>query len=317
MTNRIDLFENKEDLPTKQEIVVANKNRLPIKAIGNIQLRVSVKGKVETIKVHDALYFPGISANLLSVGKIVEKGNKVIFDQENCKIFNKNGLIATATRKDNTYRLTQPKVITSNAVHNLKVSTNNTVKRDLWHRRLEHMNRRSMKIMRDQAAIGIEFDQISSESCITCLKGKQHRLPFQKSGKRAKQPLQLIHSDLCGPMENESIGGSRYFLTFIDDNTRKVFVYCLKSKTQVFDKFKGFKARVENESDHKIKKLHTDNGKEYITNEFQDYLRSNGIQHQLTVTYTPEQNGTAERMNRTLVEKAKCMLADAKLKKAF
>lgn len=136
---------------------------------------------------------------------------------------------------------------------------------------------------------------------------------IRKSNSRFKYPLELVHSDVCGPMETESFGGSRYFVTFIDDCTRKVHLYCLKNKSQVFATFKKYKQEVETTTDRKIKALRTDNGAEYTNTEFKKYLEECGIIHQTTVPYNPEQNGASERINRTIVERARCMLIDAGL----
>lgn len=118
-------------------------------------------------------------------------------------------------------------------------------------------------------------------------------------------------------MENVSIGGSKYFLTFIDDCTRKVFVYFLESKTQVVESFMEFKATVENETGRRIKILRSDNGKEYVNRALKQELVKSGIKYQLTVPYNPQQNGIAKRMNRTIVERARSMLLEADLAKAF
>lgn len=114
-------------------------------------------------------------------------------------------------------------------------------------------------------------------------------------------------------MENTSIGGSKYFLTLIDEYTRKVFIYFLKSKDQVASYFEQFQAQVENETGQRIKKLRMDNGREYVNQNLERTLRNSGIKYQLTVPYSPQLNGLAERMDRTLVEKARSMLFESDL----
>ncbi|GBP26795.1 Retrovirus-related Pol polyprotein from transposon TNT 1-94 [Eumeta japonica] len=118
-------------------------------------------------------------------------------------------------------------------------------------------------------------------------------------------------------METQSLGGAKYFLTFLDDYSKKVFVYILNKKTKILSKFKEFKTEVENQSECKLKCIRTDNGLEYVNKPFSDFLISAGIRHQTTTHYTPEQNGAAERLNRTLVERAKCMILNAGLAKFF
>ena len=133
-------------------------------------------------------------------------------------------------------------------------------------------------------------------------------------GVRSTRKLQLIHSDVCGPMPVESLGGPRYFVTFIDDYSRCCMVHFMKHKSEVMNKFKEFEVIVTNDCDHKIGALRmTDSGGEYISSEFHTYLKSRGIRHEPTIAYTPEQNGVAERLNRTLVEAARSMICHAGL----
>jgi hypothetical protein len=102
-------------------------------------------------------------------------------------------------------------------------------------------------------------------------------------------------------------------LTFTDDYSRKTFVYFLKSKDEVFDKFVEFKANVETQTGEKIKTLKTDFGTEYVNKRMFDYLKANGINLRLGAPYSPELQGVAERVNRSICEIARCMLKDAKL----
>ena len=115
--------------------------------------------------------------------------------------------------------------------------------------------------------------------CEGCILGKQHRESFP-SGKniREKASLEIVHSDLCGPMQTPSLANSHYILTFIDDFTRKTWVYFLKNKSEVFEKFGNFKALVENQSGLHIKVLRSDRGGEYISKYFLHFCRENGIQ---------------------------------------
>ena len=106
-------------------------------------------------------------------------------------------------------------------------------------------------------------------------------------------------------------------LTFIDDFSRKVWVYFLKHKSDVFSSFKYWKTMIENQTGKKIKWLRTDNGLEFCSNEFNNYCKEEGIARHRTVTYTPQQNGVAERMNKTLLERVRCMLSDSGLPKSF
>ena len=128
-----------------------------------------------------------------------------------------------------------------------------------------------------------------------------------------KDVLGLVHSDICGPISTESLGGAKYFVTFTDDRTRYTETTMLRNRSDILEAFKNYKLKAEKQTGQRIKKLRTDNGREYLSNAFKDFLRSEGISHQLSVEYTPQQNGVAERKNRTLVEMARCMMLQGNL----
>jgi len=109
-------------------------------------------------------------------------------------------------------------------------------------------------------------------------------------------------------MNTESLDGAKYFATFIDDYSRYTETTMLRQQSDVLTAFKNFKKRVEKETGCAIKRLRTDNAKEYTSKEFKKFLEDEGIARQLTVKYTSQQNGVAERANRTLVEMARCIM---------
>lgn len=117
-----------------------------------------------------------------------------------------------------------------------------------------------------------------------------------------------MHSDVCGPMRTPSFGGARYFVSFIDDFSKKVWIYIIKAKSECFAKFKEWKALVEKQCEHKIKVLRSDNGHEYLSIQVDELLKHEGIARQTSTPYTPQQNGVVERANRTIVEMARSML---------
>eukprot|EP00253_Pinus_taeda_P023442 PITA_23442 len=135
---------------------------------------------------------------------------------------------------------------------------------------------------------GLPLIEKPDNICEGCILGKQHRERFPAGNSiREKAPLEIAHSDLCGPMQTPSIGGRHYVLTFIDDYTRKTWVYLLKHKSQVFERFRQYKALVEKQCGHYIKVLRNDKGGKYISNEFLRFCREHGIHKQFTTRYTP------------------------------
>ncbi|GJR53988.1 retrotransposon protein, putative, ty1-copia subclass [Tanacetum coccineum] len=151
-------------------------------------------------------------------------------------------------------------------------------------------------------------DDESFDKCESCLSGKMTKKPFPHSNERAKDLLGIIHTDVCGPLIHVSRQGVSYFITFTDDYSRYGYVYLLKHKHEVFETFKVFKNKVENQLGKTIKAIRSDRGDEFISHEFKDYLKANRIVQQLTPPYTPQHNGVSERRNRTLLDMVRSMM---------
>ena len=139
------------------------------------------------------------------------------------------------------------------------------------------------------------------------LLGKHHIVSFPSFARRISELLSLVHSNVCGPIEVKSLDGNRYFVTFIDDTSRKMWVYFLISKDHVLEYFRIFHAMLERETGKKLKCLRTDNGGSVVPRSLRlvAYCAEHGIRHKKTVPLTPQQNGVAERMNRTTVERVR------------
>ncbi|GJU72641.1 retrotransposon protein, putative, ty1-copia subclass [Tanacetum coccineum] len=151
-------------------------------------------------------------------------------------------------------------------------------------------------------------DDESFDKCESCLSGKMKKKTFPRSNERAKDLLGIIHTDVCGPLRHVSRQGVSYFITFTDDYSRYSYVYLLKHIHEVFETFNVFKKEVENQLRKTIKAIRSDRGGEYISQEFKDYLKANGIVQQLTPPYTPQHNGVSERRNRTLLDMVRSMI---------
>ncbi|CAI7874638.1 unnamed protein product [Closterium sp. NIES-53] len=175
---------------------------------------------------------------------------------------------------------------------------------ETWHERLCHVNFPMLqKLVKDGSLKGLEVKGAVKEigSYPTCLKTKFTKFPFSSGTGPAKAPLALVHMDVVGPTRAPSLSGSRYFLTIVDDHTRAVWVYPLKTKGEVAAAvLKEWMPRAQRESGHKVKVIRTDNEGEFIGADFEAVLKKKGIQHQLMVPYNPQQNGVAERFNWTL-----------------
>ncbi|KAH9801739.1 Integrase catalytic domain-containing protein [Citrus sinensis] len=225
----------------------------------------------------------------------------------------KGGTIVMRGEKKNGLYVLIGSSVPTNAVMTAESDIDKT---KLWHLRLAHM---SMKGLQELEKQGLLYgDKMGSLNfCENCVFGKAHRAKFPKGVHRSKHVLDYVHTDLWGPAQLSSLLGGKYFMTLIDDHSRKVWLYILKTKDQFVEKFKVWKALVENQSGRKLKALRTDNGLEFCNREFETFCQKHGILRHKTVRFTPQQNGLTERMNRTIVDKTICMLINSKLPRCF
>ncbi len=289
----------------KPEIVSLG-DGIKLKAVGRGTILFSMKlpgDKCRRCRFEDVLHVPDLSYNLVSVSKITKVGKTIKFNESGCEIENSDGcVVATAIRCGNLYFLNCEISKRANIVEYKEV---------VRHKRYGHLGVQSLKKLAvDHLVNGFSYNYVKQISfCDTCTEGKHQRNPLPTGeASRAKEPLSLVHTDVCGKLPR-SLGGAEYFVTFIDDCTRFVWVYFLKNKSDVFDKFLNWKAMVEKLIGLKLKVLCSDNGGEYTSTQFSDYLKAEGVVHEYTVPKTLEQNGVAERRNRTLIEMTRSMLA--------
>ena len=164
-------------------------------------------------------------------------------------------------------------------------SSNDDLNVNVWHARLGHIEQERMNRLARDGLLG-PITKVELSICEYCLQGKAIRKPFGKAV-RAKLPLQLIHSDICGPMNVRARHGASYFITFTDDYTRYGHVYLISLKSQALDCFIQYINEVENQLDRKIKALRTDRGREYLSEQFAKLCNDKGILRQLTTPRTP------------------------------
>ncbi|GKA87395.1 putative RNA-directed DNA polymerase [Tanacetum coccineum] len=278
-----------------------------IAGIGDICLKFDTGME---LVLHNVKHVPDMRLNIISTGLLDEDGYHNSSGNGLWKVTLGSLIVARGKRESKLY-MTHPKISKSivNAIDNDDMT-------ELWHKRLGHMSEKGMSILSKKNVLSGVHD-INLKKCSHCLAGKQTRRAFKsRPSFRTENILDLVHSDVCGPMKTKTLGGCSYFVTFIDDHSRKVWVYTLKTKDQVLDVFKQFHALVERQTGKKLKCIRSDNGGEYI-GPFDAYCREHGIQHQKTPPKTPQLNGLAERMNRTLVERVRCLLSHAGLPASF
>ncbi|RVW95066.1 Retrovirus-related Pol polyprotein from transposon RE1 [Vitis vinifera] len=305
MTNDQELFKEL-DKTIISKVKIGNGEFISVKGKGTVAIESLTGLKYIT----DVLYVPDIDQNLLSVGQLIEKGFKVIFEDKWC-------MIKDAKGRDVFKVKMRAKSFALNLMEDEQIAFSSTVSNaELWNRRLGHFHHVGLLYMQKQNLVkGVPLLEDKLADCVACQYGKQTRRPFPQTAWRAMHKLQLVHTDVGGPQKTPSLNGSKYYIAFIDDYTRFCWIYFLKSKSEVANVFWKYKAWVENQSSCRMQKIRSDNGKEYTNEIFDKFCEEAGIEHQLTTPYTPQQNGVSERKNRSIMEMTKCMLHEKELPK--
>eukprot|EP00253_Pinus_taeda_P007441 PITA_07441 len=290
--------------------------------IGRRKLKLKLQGgRVRTLL--GILHIPALARNLISISKLDDASVQTVFEKDTCNMVRGALVLMWGFQIRTLYKLQystvvdrcNSSVVPESGAENLVVSGEKTM---LWHQRLGHIGEKGLRILHGKGMVAsMSNSSLDFDFCENCVYGKQNRVSFPSSDKRVKQILGLVHSDVFGPMKVPSLGKSVYYVSFIYDLSRNTWIYFLKKKSEVFDKFKEFKALVENQTEKKIKVLRTDNGGEFCSKVFKELCKKCGIARQKTTPYTPQQNGVAERMKKMLMEREKSMLSGAGLGQEF
>jgi transposase InsO family protein len=190
----------------------------------------------------------------------------------------------------------------------------------LWHRRLAHVGMKNLhKLLKGEHILGLTNVHFEKDRvCSACQAKKQVGVHHpHKNIMTTNRPLELLHMDLFGPIAYISIGGSKYCLVIVDDYSRFTWVFFLQEKSQTQESLKGFLRWAQNEFGLRIKKIRSDNGMEFKNSQIEGFLEDEGIKHEFSSPYTPQQNGVVERKNRTLLNMARTMLDEYKTPDRF
>lgn len=303
-----NLFSSLEDAP-RTPVELATDVCVTSSGVGTV--RISTDDCDVTLR--NVFFIPELRGNFLSVSKITASGHAVEFGRDFGIVRGQNNkVVLKAKKRQDLYVVCG---VSHELAFSLRTQEMNPSSFNRWHERFGHLNGSSLKqLSTKNMVLGLKLGSENHLECVVCAKAKISEQPFpKKSLSRSKGILDLVHTDICGPMRTASAGGGSYFVSFIDDKSRKMYIYIIKRRNEVLGIFKQFKKDVERETGRAIKMIRSDNGAEYVSNQFSDFLRDNGIRRQLTVAHTPQQNGVAERANRTLVEMARCLLIGSSL----
>jgi hypothetical protein len=290
---------------------------------GKVKFRL-IDGRIRTLP--GVLHIPGLARNLIYVSKMDDAGVKTIFEKETCRMVRGAMVLLKGVRFGTLYKLQgstisdrcNSSIVLDIGVKEERTPTVSGEKVMLWHQRLGHIEEKGLRLLHGKGMVeGMSNSSLDFDFCEHCLYGKQNRVRFASGATRVEGILHLVHNDVFGLVSVPSLGKSVYYVSFIDDFSRNTWIYFLKKKSKVFGRFKEFKALVENQTEKIIEVLRTDNGGEFYGNEFEELCKKCGIARQNTTPYTPQQNGVAKRMNKTLMEKARCMLSSVGLGQEF
>ncbi|KAK1650213.1 hypothetical protein QYE76_068018 [Lolium multiflorum] len=314
------ICNSKQELKNKRQLLkdevtmrVGNGSKVNVIAVGTLPLHLP-SGLV--LSLNNCYYVPALSMNIISGSCLMQDGYSFKSENNGCSIFMNNIFYGRAPQKNGLFLLDLDSSNTH--IHNIdakriKLNDNSTY---MWHCRLGHIGvKRMKKLHTDGLLESLDFESL--DRCEACLMGKMTKTPFSGMMERATDLLEIIHTDVCGPMSVASRGGYRYVLTFTDDLSRYGYIYLMKHKSETFEKFKEFQSEVENQRNKKIKFLRSDRGGEYLSYEFSMHLKKCGILSQLTPPGTPQRNGVSERRNRTLLDMVRSMMSLTDLPLSF
>lgn len=308
MTFKKDLMFDVEEIDGGK-ILMGNDTFCEITAIGKVKFVNYDKTEFVLTGVR---YSETARRNLISLGQLETLGCWFQSKNYRLKVFKGDSEVLSAEYKDTLYFLDGVPV--TGEVNSADGSLYDT---SLWHSRLGHMSVKGMQcLVKNGFLKGVDIAE--KESCEHCILGKFHKLSFKKGKHNSEVPLAYVHSDLWGsPNVTPSLSKCHYYISFVDDYSRKIWLYFLKTKDEAFSKFVEWLALVENQSGKSLKALRTDNGLEYCNKQFDDFCKGKGILRHKTCPYTPQQNGVAERVNRTIREKVRSLLSETGLGEEF
>lgn len=310
MTGNMDWFDKYVPKASANYVTIGNGDKLNVVGEGIININVHNKSSTSSGTIENVLHVPQLKCNLFSASAAADKGFIIVTRRDICEIIKNNEVVMIGKREQNLFKLNIE--VTSNKA--AYFSSRGPLTLETWHKMLAHQNIVYCKNILKNHDIKVSTSNLHCESCIM---SKQHRTPFPSSTTITTKPGEIIHMDLCGPMEQASIGGSKYFFLLKDDFSHYRNVYFLKSKTEVTAILDEYVRKFKTETDAKVRIMRSDNGTEFKSQHIKRVLDRYGIRQQFTTPYNPEQNGSAERENRTIVEAAKALLYDNKMDKKF
>ncbi|KAJ9556676.1 hypothetical protein OSB04_011290, partial [Centaurea solstitialis] len=264
------------------------------------------------MKLKNCLYIPALSSKLLSISQVTKELNCVVLMYPTFCILQDiltREIIGRGTERGGLYYVDE----VTHQGHAMLAHGTADRQLWLWHRRLGHPSFGYLKMLFPS----LFLNKSTCIKCETCVLAKNHRVSFNSSNTRVNSVFSLVHSDVWGPAPNSKKNQFRYFVLFVDDFSRMTWVYFMKHKSEVPDKFFMFYKMIQTQFNKKIQILRSDNGGEFVNQTMQSFIQENGLIHQTSCSNTPQQNGVVERNNRILLEKTRAMMIESQVPKSF
>ena len=311
-----DKFTSLTDIPPKS-FSAANKQSFDATAVGDLVIDVPNGYDMTKLTLTEVLFSPAVGYTLVSIGRLDQLGYSVTFADRTCTI--------RSPDDDVIGRMPKSQAGLYCVIHtgeNDSVNVVETITVMELHRRMGHISLNVARRLTENGLMsGLKFDLSKDKPtfCEACVYAKATRKPVAKecAGEHAEEFAAEVHTDVWGPAPIQTLGGRRYYITFTDDKTRLTYLHLLCQKSEAFTAYQQFEAWCHTQHGVAVKALHSDCGREYLGKEFIMYLKAAGTKQKLTIHDTPQHNGVAECLNRTLLEKVRAMLHESSLPRAL
>ena len=320
MTGNLEFLKNAVPYNHHDTVRIANGQSLSVEKVGSLSIPLSDS---TTLFLSNVLYVPSLSANLISVSQLVKQNYLISFSSLGCLIqdLRTGKVIGRGHRKGELFVLDFGITSTSPtcflAPSNTEINYANSIWR-LWHCRLGHPHTSNLNSLFSSYVLNkLDHKSIIDKTCESCALAKASTLPFYRSLNHASSAFDIVHSDVWGPTRVGSLTKKHYYVIFVDDWSRFTWIYFLHQKSEVMHIFKNFHAMILTQFNKRIKILRSDSGGEYINKNLSAFFANEGIIHQRSCSYQPQQNGLAERKHRHIQETARALRLHAHMPKEF
>jgi transposase InsO family protein len=305
MTPYPSFFSHTSSARHAPTIHTANGSTMLVRSIGTVS--------TSQLSISDVFHVPKLSYNLLSVGQLAELGYRIILDYFGCIVQDpRTGQeLGTSRRIGRLFEISSLRLPATGVF----AATSSSPSLSLWHSRLGHASSSRVQQLVSRGLLGpVSKDNFD---CVSCQLGKQPALPFQNSESMSTGIFDLIHSDVWGPSPITSLGGSRYFVVFVDDYSRYSWVFLMRSRDELLNIYRNFANMVKTQFSKTIKVFRSDNARELTQHAFEHILYSHGTVHQFSCPGTSQQNGRAERKLRHILDTVRALLLSSKVPVPF